>query len=297
MNFNLAPRDRGIKELLKYGIIVIDKPVGFNPHKLPEYIKHYLNLGKVGHAGTLDPNVSGVMIIGLSSATRTLDYFTAKHKTYIGTLYFQNEYTRDQIENIFSKYRGEITQMPPLRSAVRRVLRKRTVHSFEITKHSGKEVEFKLVCQSGTYVRSIVYDMCNEYGIVVMKSLRRIAVGNITLDNACQLEDVKRAHLMHNDGDESLLRKIVYPVEDMIGLPFIKVEDDCVKSLCCGGRLNPFNVVGVDPNVKKGELVSIVSRTGLLIMIGVSSHDANDLKNILIGDVISETKAVIMKLN
>ena len=113
-------------ENINNGLIILDKPPGHTSHEISAFVKKIVGANKAGHAGTLDPNVSGVLPIALGRDTKLLQYIAAANKIYVGLIKFRKIQSKDQIESYFEKFTGEIIQTPPKMSAVRRRPRKRS---------------------------------------------------------------------------------------------------------------------------------------------------------------------------
>ena len=137
------------------GIIIIDKPCGQVCHEITSCVKKIVGASRSGHAGTLDPNVSGVLPIALGKATKLLRYIAGKDKTYVGIIKFRKILKKDQIENLFREFTGEITQTPPKISAVRKKPRKRTIYYLKLIEHNGRFAVFETTVDAGTYIRTL----------------------------------------------------------------------------------------------------------------------------------------------
>jgi len=231
------------------GLLLVDKPSGITSHDVVDRVRCALGTRKVGHAGTLDPMATGLMLVGAGRATRLLRYLSGLDKTYEGTCRLGQEtdtYDAEgevvascdaeigpaQLEDAIGSFVGEIEQRPPAHSAVRvggrrlyeaarrgeaveappRVVR---IYSLKVTAFDGPNVDFRVSCSSGTYVRSLVHDLgrtlrCGAH----LARLVRTRVGPFALEDARPLEDpgqllpIERAvaHLPRVDLDEDEAR-------------------------------------------------------------------------------------------
>jgi len=130
MLYGKPPKRRTVEELIKTGIIIIDKPLGPSSHSVSEKVKRILSgagAKKAGHSGTLDPYASGVLAVALDKATPLLNYIIKKDKVYVGTLRFKEKITKKRAQEIFNNFLGEIEQMPPRKCAVKRRIRKKQI--------------------------------------------------------------------------------------------------------------------------------------------------------------------------
>ena len=153
------PDKRSVPELIEYGIVNIDKPKGPTSHQVSDYVQKILGINKAGHSGTLDPRVTGVLPIALGRATRVVQILLTAGKEYIGIMHLHKEVGKEKIKNVVSQFIGNIRQIPPIKSAVKRVERVRKVYYFEILEIDGKDVLFKVGVESGTYIRKLCDDI------------------------------------------------------------------------------------------------------------------------------------------
>src|SRR3989344_3013169 len=112
--------EKPLGDLLKFGIMNIDKPIGPTSFQVSQFIKNSLKLNKTSHFGTLDPGVSGVLPVALGRACRLSDYFMHRDKTYVGVMRLHREITKDELTRTINKFLGKIKQTPPVRSSVKR---------------------------------------------------------------------------------------------------------------------------------------------------------------------------------
>ena len=123
-NYGKLPKERDIHELLTNGFINLDKPSGPTSHQVDAWIKEIFEIDKVGHHGTLDPHATGVLPIGIGDATKALQALLSAGKEYVALMKLHKDIPKDKIINICNNLVGEVSQIPPVRSAVKRVKRK-----------------------------------------------------------------------------------------------------------------------------------------------------------------------------
>jgi len=167
---------------------VVDKPPGIITHELTSAVGRLFGL-KAGHAGTLDPNVSGVLPIGLGRARKLLPFLTLGEKEYVALFHlpWARGLPREEVEKRLKAYEGEIVQRPPKRSAVRRRPRKRRIYRIELLEAEGAKVLLRALVERGTYMRVLAVQMGGS-----MLELRRTAVSAISEKDAVltqQLQD------------------------------------------------------------------------------------------------------------
>src|SRR3990167_2653257 len=122
--FGKSPTARTADELIQYGIVNLDKPKGPTSHQISDYVKKILSLDKAGHSGTLDPAVTGVQPVALGKATRITQFLLTAPKEYVCLMHLHSEVPEETLRNTIQQFIGKIRQLPPLKSAVKRVERK-----------------------------------------------------------------------------------------------------------------------------------------------------------------------------
>ena len=265
-----------LRQLLSNSVIIINKPPGHSSHEITTFVKKITGSARSGHAGTLDPDVSGVLPVALGRATKLLQYIAGKDKTYVGIMKFRQPQAKESILRLFAKFTGTLTQTPPKISAVRKVPRKRTVHSLKLLGAEGNIALFEARVDAGTYIRTLCEDMGKECGGARMEELRRTAVGKISEKEAFGMEDVIDAMwLWKNRKDESLLRKMLRPPESLIGLPRAFIKESALGSIFSGAQVMAPAVEGME-NVERGERVAMYCG-GMFIGVGVAQISDVDL--------------------
>ncbi|MBU0586026.1 RNA-guided pseudouridylation complex pseudouridine synthase subunit Cbf5, partial [Candidatus Micrarchaeota archaeon] len=178
---------------MESGVIIIDKPPKLSSHEVTALVKKITGANRAGHAGTLDPKVTGVLPIALGRATKLIDFIVAKDKTYVGLMKFKKSQSKETVLNLFKKFTGEIVQTPPKISAVRKVPRKRKVDYLKLIELEGNLALFESKVQAGTYIRTLCDDMGKLCGGARMIELRRIAVGPINEKECFSMQDLSDA--------------------------------------------------------------------------------------------------------
>ncbi|MCA9405977.1 MAG: tRNA pseudouridine(55) synthase TruB [Candidatus Omnitrophica bacterium] len=213
------------------GILVINKPDGMTSHDVVAKMRKKFNIKKVGHAGTLDPLATGVLVILLGKATKLFDEFIAFDKAYRatmilgtitdtadteGTIVKQRPYhdvSKKDLEKVFPDFTGDLEQIPPMYSAVKhkgkklyelarqgitveREPRPVTIHQLKILNVNFPEVEFYMECSKGTYVRQLAVDIGERLGCgACISQIERVKVGHYNIKEAVNIEDVNESHI------------------------------------------------------------------------------------------------------
>ncbi len=240
-------------------VIIMDKPPGHTSHEITTFVKKITGASRAGHAGTLDPQVSGVLPIALGRATKLLRYIAGADKTYVGIIKFKKVQTKEQIENIFSRFTGVLTQTPPKKSAVRKRPRKRTVHYLrliEIDSENPRLALFETKVDAGTYIRTLCRDIGKKCGGARMEELRRTAVGDITVDMCSSIYELIDAVYYEKHGKAELLEKMLRAPEEFIKLPKVFIRESALESVKRGAQVMIPGIEDME-EVEEGKKVSI----------------------------------------
>ncbi len=274
------------------GFIVIDKPVGPTSHQIDSWVRDLTGETRVGHAGTLDPNVSGVLVMALGKATKLIDIIHEKPKEYVAVMRLYTDASKDIINNVFKEFTDKIYQLPPVRSAVARELRERKIYNMDILEIKDKLILFSVKCESGTYIRTL----CTDMGYVIgtgaqMADLRRLSTGDFNENNMHTLQELSDAIVLKNNGDQSKFENIFMPMDFVFkDKPKIIVKNTAVKNIENGSDIFPQGIKTVIGNPKKGDLVAVYTDNNELIAYGKMLVDEiNDLKVIDITGVLGDS--------
>lgn len=269
-----------LDELLNCSFVVVDKPRGPSSHEVAAYARKILGVEKSGHSGTLDPNVSGVLPVGLGKGTRLLPYVTTKDKKYVCVMKTARELPESEIISLFKRFTGTITQTPPKMSAVAKKPRKRKVYYINALEIMPKKVLFEVHCEAGTYVRVIVSEFGRFCGGAEMLELRRISVGHITEAQAHSLQEITDAMwLAREKRDESAIRKILVPASEALSLRKMVLQDSAVEAVCAGSPLYAPGVSSCDGGISAGEFVALTTLKGELIGVGRAALSSEKMVN------------------
>ena len=248
------------------GFLNIDKPTGMTSHDVVAQIRRALKAqklnSKVGHAGTLDPMATGILVICIGSATRLSDYvmhaskrYQARVKLGIRTDTYDAEgeilSTQDashiqpeQVEQALQAFRGDIAQIPPMYSAIKqggrklydlarqgqiveRAARHVTIESLQMRDWASPEFTLDIQCSAGTYIRSIAYDLGEALGVGAhLSGLRRESSGAFSLGTSLKLDAIQ--------ADGAWLERLLSPREALVGKPSIQLNDYEIAELRFG---------------------------------------------------------------
>ncbi|MFW9843783.1 MAG: RNA-guided pseudouridylation complex pseudouridine synthase subunit Cbf5 [Candidatus Thorarchaeota archaeon] len=286
-----------IEYLLENGVIALDKPAGPTSHEVATWVRKILNVDRVGHGGTLDPGVTGVLPTGVGNATKAMQALLHAGKEYVCLLELHHKADEDDIRRVVNEFTGKLYQKPPLRSSVKRILRVREVYYNKIIEIKGRLVVFRVGSQAGTYIRKLCFDIGEALGVGGhMRELRRTRVGNFREDeHLCSLYDLKDAFIFwKEDGNETLLRRYLQPVEFGIGhLPYIKVRDSAVDAICHGAHLAATGVVQLSSGIKKDDMIALKTLKDEVIALARASESSERILKVKSG-IIAKSERVLM---
>jgi H/ACA ribonucleoprotein complex subunit 4 len=286
----IPPGERNIKEHLKKGIIVIDKPRGPTSHQISAWARNIVGAEKAGHGGTLDPNVSGVLVIAMDDALKALQVLLLDTKEYIATMKLHGQVGKKEIEAVCREFTCEIYQTPPVRAAVKRERRARTIHEMEILEIKEKSVLLRVVCESGTYIRTLCVDMGDALGVGGhMFELRRTRTAGFGEDQLVTLHQLKDAFVAYEEeGDEASLRKIILPFERLLDhLPKVYVKDSAVDAICHGADVAIPGITKMEGDFATGQVVAVFTQKGEGIAVGKAKLDSVAMRDMQKGSAIS----------
>ena len=291
---------RTIEQLLNYGIIILDKPPGPTSHETVAWTKRILKLPKIGHSGTLDPQVSGVLPLGLGEATKALGVLLFGPKEYHALGRVHSLPSKEKLNEIIDLFRGEIFQKPPQRSAVVRQTRTRTIYELEVLEQKERLLLTRILCEAGTYIRKLYYDLGEILGPgATMIELRRTRVDQFReTDGLVTLHELADAFaLWEEKKDDSKLMKMIKPVELALSeLKSVVIRDSAVDALCHGAQLAIPGILQISPNLKKGDIVGIYTQKGEAVALAESTMSEEEIRDATKGYAF-ETKRIIMAPN
>ena len=288
---------RSIESLLQYGLILIDKPPGPTSHEVVAWVKRILDIPKVGHSGTLDPQVSGVLPMGLGEGTKALGVLLLGPKEYHALGRLHSLPSKEKLEKILDLFKGEIFQKPPQRSAVSRQTRTRTIYELELLEQKERLILLRVMCQAGTYIRKLYYDMGEILGSGgSMIELRRSKVHQFSEDSLVTMHQLADAFARWKEsGDNSKLTEMILPIEYALSeIKSVIIRDAAIDSLCHGAQLAIPGILEISPGLQQGDLVAIYSQKGEVVALAESLLSENEIKDNIKGYAF-QTKRIIMK--
>ncbi len=293
--FGKSPNKRDIKELLKYGIINVNKPEGPTSHQITAYLKEILDIEKAGHSGTLDPKVTGVLPTAIEKATRIVQSLLTSGKEYICLMKIHEKKDEKKVREIINSFIGKIEQLPPIRSAVKRRKRTREIYYLEILEIDERNVLFRVGCQAGTYIRKLCHDIGQKLGTSAhMAQLIRTKAGPFKEDTWHSLQEIKDAYEFYKEGNEKPLREIILPIERAIEhLPKIWITDSTVDAICHGAELAIPGIAKIHSKINKKDQIAIMTLKNELVATGIAELNSEEILKKEKG-ISAKTKKVFM---
>ncbi|EFP90147.1 centromere/microtubule-binding protein cbf5 [Puccinia graminis f. sp. tritici] len=296
-----SPLKRPLSEYIKTGVINLDKPSNPSSHEVVAWIRRILRSEKTGHSGTLDPKVTGCLLVCIDRATRLVKSQQGAGKEYVCVLRLHAGLeTEKALSRGLETLTGALFQRPPLISAVKRQLRIRTIYETKLIEFDNKRhlAIFWVSCEAGTYIRTL----CVHLGLLLgvgghMQELRRVRSGAMgENDGIVTMHDVLDAQWTYdNTRDESYLRRVIRPLESLlIGYKRVVVKDTAVNAVCYGAKLMIPGLLRYEADIQLNEEVVLMTTKGEAIAIGIAQMTTVELATCDHG-VVAKVKRCIME--
>jgi len=278
-SLGLPPEERNLQQMLKRGVVVVDKVSGPTSHEVVAWVKKLMVLDHVGHGGTLDPNVTGVLPVTLEESTKCVQALLDSGKEYVTIMRTHENVEETHLVEILKLFEGEIYQRPPLRSAVSRRLRTRYIYKIDYIEGDGRNWLFRVDCQSGTYIRKLCADIGEVLGCGAhMQELRRTRSGPFKEDQAVTLYDIADAMDLLKEGDEKPLMKLLHPVEEALTLlPHVWVRDSAIEALCTGAQLAVPGILRLESGIQSKSLVAVMTQRNEAVALMKAEMDGDTI--------------------
>ncbi|KAK8538896.1 hypothetical protein V6N13_009248 [Hibiscus sabdariffa] len=295
-----SPLKRPLAEYIRYGILNLDKPSNPSSHEVVAWIKRILRVEKTGHSGTLDPKVTGNLIVCIDRAARLVKSQQGAGKEYVCVARLHSKVPDvAKVARALESLTGAVFQRPPLISAVKRQLRIRTIYESKLLEYDADRhlVVFWISCEAGTYVRT----MCVHLGLILgvgghMQELRRVRSGILgEKDNMVTMHDVMDAQWVYdNYRDESYLRRVIMPLEVLLtSYKRLVVKDSAVNAICYGAKLMIPGLLRFENDIEVGEEVVLMTTKGEAIALGIAEMTTAVMATCDHG-VVAKIKRVVM---
>lgn len=235
-----------------------------------------LRVEKTGHSGTLDPKVTGCLIVCIDRATRLVKSQQGAGKEYVAIFRLHDAVEKSALLRSVETLRGALFQRPPLISAVKRQLRIRTIYDSKLLEFDAQRNLgiLWIDCEAGTYIRTL----CVHLGLLLgtgghMQELRRVRSGALCEhDNLVTMHDVLDAQWVYdNHKDESYLRRVIMPLEVLLtNYKRLVVKDSAVNAICYGAKLMIPGLLRYADNIEVGDEVVMMTTKGEAVAVGIA---------------------------
>ena len=306
------------------GLLVVNKKTKMTSHDVVEKLRGILNFKKIGHAGTLDPNASGILLACLGKATKIAKFLTEYDKEYeaviklgVTTDTYDQEGKIIQIENdlkisevevrrAVESFKGEIWQTPPLYSAIKqkgkklyqyaragkqveRKKRKVIIKDVRVLEIKLPYVKLKVSCSKGTYIRSLANDIGERLGCGAhLFSLCRTRIGPFELKDALDLEAMEEIR------NEDKIGNFLISVEKVLAhIPSVVVKDGFAKRIREGPNLFPSSVSSAEKEFNKDQMICIKNNQKEIIAIGKALRSSDEFLDERCKDKLFEYSRVL----
>ena len=296
-----SPLKRSLKDYLAAGFINLDKPANPSSHEVVAWIKKILRVQKTGHSGTLDPKVTGCLIVCIDRATRLVKSQQGAGKEYVCIVRLHGPIENEgKLAKALETLTGAMFQRPPLISAVKRQLRVRTIYESKLLEYDPERHLgiFWISCEAGTYVRTL----CVHIGLLLgvgahMQELRRVRSG-IQSENEgiVTMHDLLDAQWHYdNTKDESYLRRVVKPLEALlVSHKRLVIKDSAVNAICYGAKLMLPGLLRYESGIEINDEVVMMTTKGEAIATGIALMTTATIATCDHG-VVAKIKRVIME--
>lgn len=278
------PNRRSVPDLLRFGVIPLDKPAGPSAHQVAAWVRDLVTdslaetgadgIDRAAHAGTLDPDVTGCLPTLLGTGTRCVPALQSVDKGYVAVLELHGPAPAD-LESVLADFEGPLYQRPPRKSAVKRQLRTRTVHGIDILDRDGRQVLLEIHCEAGTYIRKLCHDIGLALGTGAhMGDLRRIETTPFDDRELVTLHDLVDGLAEWTERDDATwLRDVVYPAEvALVHLPRITIARSAAEEVANGAPVYAPGILGAD-DVERGDQLACFTPNGAAVCLGTLTGD------------------------
>jgi H/ACA ribonucleoprotein complex subunit 4 len=291
------PSERPAAEYIRYGVINLDKPAGPTSHEVAAWTKKIMHLQRIGHGGTLDPKVTGVLPVTLEDSTKIVQALLHSGKEYVCVMKLHGDAEEARVKNVLVEFQDQIYQRPPLRASVKRQLRTRRIYYIDFLEKDGRNVLFRVGCEGGTYIRKLCYDIGEILGVGAhMQELRRTRAGPFT-----ENKDLVRLHDVaywfgewEEKKDPAILHKFIQPMETALALlPKITVRDSAVDALCHGANLTAPGILAAETGITKEALTAVLTLKGEAVALAQALLSTEEILNLKHGTVATLQRVVM----
>ncbi len=285
-----------VAERIRRGaFLLVDKTRGPSSHQVTAWVRDLLGVDRAGHAGTLDPNVSGLLWIGVGPALKLLPLLLEFPKRYLAVVNLHARLARKEIDRVLGEFQGPIYQTPPVRSAVRRERRVRTIHRLQLLEEEGPHLLLDVTGESGTYIRTLAVDVGDALGVGAhLAELRRTGTGPFRENQATTLHGLADAVADAENGRADPLLALLHPMEE-VGREFAQVtlKEAAAAAVAHGAGVARGGIRSVSRAFPRGSAVVLVTPQGEFLGFGEARVDSRDFSHVRHGWVIDTRRVLV----
>ena len=290
------PLPAEVAEKVRAGaFLLVDKPRGPTSHQVTAWVRDLLGVERAGHAGTLDPNVSGLLWIGVGPALKLLPLILEFPKRYVGVVVLHGAADVRAVKRAIAEFQAPIYQTPPVRSAVRRERRVRRIHRLTLLETEGTSLLIDVVADSGTYIRTLAVDLGEALGVGAhLVELRRVGTGPFTEEAAVTLSEIADAKARADSGDVSSLLGLLHPIREVWAeFPTVVLRDAAASAVAHGADLARGGIASTSRPFARGARVALVDRKGELMATGRALVGSEEISQVKEGWVIDADRVFV----
>jgi H/ACA ribonucleoprotein complex subunit 4 len=266
-----APMPAPVADRIREGaFLLVDKPRGPTSHQVTSWVRDLLGVPSAGHAGTLDPMVSGLLWVGVGPALKLIPLVLEFPKRYVGVIAFHGRVAEADLDRAIREFTGPVFQTPPVRSAVKRERRIRTIHRLVHLESDGPKVLIDVVGDSGTYVRTLAVDLGEALGVGGhLEELRRVGTGPFAESSGVSMTDLSDAVVAARAGETRALLPMLHPMVEVWGeFPILRLKPAAASAIVHGAELASGGILTTSRRYAKGAHVVLTAADGDLLAFG-----------------------------
>lgn len=275
--------------------LLVDKPRGPSSHQVTAWVRDILGIEKAGHAGTLDPGVSGLLWIAVGPALKLLPLMLDLPKRYIGVIEFHAPVREADLARVLAEFTGPVFQTPPVRSAVKRERRVRTIHHLLRLESDAHRALIDVTADSGTYVRTLAVDAGDALGVGAhLAELRRVGTGPFSEAQSVSVTTLNDAAAEARSGRPIGLLALLHPLEEVWReFPVIRLKESAAAAVAHGADLARGGIAGISRAFPKGAHVVLLAPTGEMVAYGTALVASSEISKVRQGWVVDAERVLV----
>jgi H/ACA ribonucleoprotein complex subunit 4 len=291
-----SPLPAAVQERIQQGaFLLVDKPRGPTSHQVAAWVRDLLGVDRAGHAGTLDPHVSGLLWVGVGPALKLLPLLLDFPKRYVGVIDLHGRVPAAELAAVLSEFQGPIFQTPPVRSAVRRERRIRSIYRLTLLEREGPHLLVDVTAESGTYIRSLAVDIGEALGVGAhLAELRRIGTGPFKEEQATSLHALSDAVAEARGGSAEALLRQLHPIEEVRReFPQVLLKPSAAAAVAHGAGVARGGIRSISRPFPEGAQVVLIAPDGAFLGVGEARVASERFSSMPHGWVIESRRVMV----